>query len=168
MTRIINSYSWLPCLQGHLGANSRGDFTGYNGAQLIASRIGSCGCDKRWRGCWTCTCKPGTQDFSVSEKGCEQGFVEVTGTKVNKGGGYGLEVPCIWPICTMKEIVDQLSSHCRIHLAFTVTTVQHNNCKSILYEVLSGWSFIIGGFLQGESLVGGTLFRSLTVYSSLK
>ena len=44
--------------------------------------------------------------FQFLRRDVNKAFIEVTGTKVNRGGGYGLEVPCIWPICTMKEIVD--------------------------------------------------------------
>ena len=27
---------------------------------------------------------------------CNKGFAEVTGNRVNRGAGYGLEVPCIY------------------------------------------------------------------------
>ena len=36
--------------------------------------------------------------FQFLRRDVNKAFIEVTGTKV--------EVPCIWPICTMKEIVD--------------------------------------------------------------
>ncbi len=44
-----------------------------------------------------------------------KGLAEVTGGKVNRGGGYGLEVPCVYRLYgprvyieRMKELVDSL------------------------------------------------------------
>lgn len=48
---------------------------------------------------------------------CNKSFAEVTGDKVNRGGGYGLEVPCVYRlygpavyISRMKELVDSLGA----------------------------------------------------------
>ena len=51
-------------------------------------------------------------------RGINKGMVEVTGVKVNRGGGYGLEVPCIYhfygSIDKLKKLVDYLLSDGRL------------------------------------------------------
>ena len=40
-------------------------------------------------------------------------FAQVTGDKINKGAGYGLEVPCVYRLYTltmMKELFDTLTA----------------------------------------------------------
>ena len=34
---------------------------------------------------------------------CNKGLVQVTGNKVNRGAGYGLEVPCVPTGCTVQD-----------------------------------------------------------------
>ena len=41
-------------------------------------------------------------------RGINKGLVEVTGVKVNRGGGYGLEVPCIYHFYGSKSYIDKL------------------------------------------------------------
>ena len=51
-------------------------------------------------------------------RGINKGLVEVTGVKANRGGGYGLEVPCIYhfygSIDKLKKLVDDLLSDGRL------------------------------------------------------
>ena len=53
--------------------------------------------------------------FQFLRRDINKAFVEVTGAKVNRGAGYGLEIPCIYRlygpsiyINRMKELVDTL------------------------------------------------------------
>ena len=53
--------------------------------------------------------------FLFLRRDVNKAFVEVTGEKVNRGAGYGLEIPCIYRlygptiyICRMKELIDSL------------------------------------------------------------
>ena len=53
--------------------------------------------------------------FQFLRRDINEAFVEVTGAKVNRGAGYGLEIPCIYRlygpsiyINRMKELVDTL------------------------------------------------------------
>ena len=41
-------------------------------------------------------------------RGVNAGFVEVTGPKINRGGGYGLEIPCIYRFYGSQLYVDRL------------------------------------------------------------
>ena len=34
--------------------------------------------------------------FYFLNRPCNKGVVKITGAKVNRGGGYGLEVPCVY------------------------------------------------------------------------
>ena len=38
-----------------------------------------------------------------------KGLTEVTGTKVNRGAGYGLEIPCSYHFYGSKSFVDKLN-----------------------------------------------------------
>jgi hypothetical protein len=49
---------------------------------------------------------------------CNKGFVEVTGRKVNRGAGYGLEIPCIYRLYGPKPYTDRIQD--------IVTTLQRN------------------------------------------
>lgn len=40
------------------------------------------------------------------------GVVEVTGTKVNRGGGYGIEIPCKYHFHGPKDYVEKLKAIC--------------------------------------------------------
>ena len=46
--------------------------------------------------------------FTVLEKRCEQSFSRVTGGKVNRGTGYGLEIPCVYQFYGPKPYIDKL------------------------------------------------------------
>ena len=37
-----------------------------------------------------------------------KGFVEVTGSEVNRGAGYGLEIPCIYRLYGPKPYTDRI------------------------------------------------------------
>ena len=37
-----------------------------------------------------------------------KGFAEVTGEKLNKGAGYGLEIPCVYRLYGPKVYVDKM------------------------------------------------------------
>ena len=39
---------------------------------------------------------------------CNNGFVEVTGNCVNRGAGYGMEVPCIYRLYGLHVYVERL------------------------------------------------------------
>ena len=39
---------------------------------------------------------------------CNKGFLKVTGPKVNRGAGYGLEIPCIYKLYGPKLYVDRI------------------------------------------------------------
>ena len=39
---------------------------------------------------------------------CNKGFVEVTGSRVNRGAGYGLEVPCIYRLYGPQPYIDRI------------------------------------------------------------
>lgn len=39
---------------------------------------------------------------------CNQGFVEVTGEKVNRGAGYGLEIPCTYKLYGPNPYIERL------------------------------------------------------------
>ena len=41
-------------------------------------------------------------------RGVNKGLVEVTGTKVNRGAGYGLEIPCKYHFYGSKSFIDKL------------------------------------------------------------
>ena len=38
-----------------------------------------------------------------------KGLVEVTGEKINRGGGYGLEIPCTYHFYRAKSLIDELN-----------------------------------------------------------
>ena len=40
---------------------------------------------------------------------CNKGFVEVTGSEVNRGAGYGLEIPCIYRLYGPKPYTERNS-----------------------------------------------------------
>ena len=55
--------------------------------------------------------------FHFLRRDVNKAFVEVTGPKVNRGAGYGLEIPCVYRlygppayIQRMKELVDSLAA----------------------------------------------------------
>ena len=39
---------------------------------------------------------------------CNKGFVEVTGGAVNRGAGYGLEIPCVYRLYVPKVYTDRI------------------------------------------------------------
>lgn len=39
---------------------------------------------------------------------CNQGFVEVTGNRVNRGAGYGVEVPCIYRLYGPEAYIERI------------------------------------------------------------
>ena len=47
---------------------------------------------------------------SFLQRGSNKGTVEVTGAKVNRGGGYGLEVPCKYKLYGPKRYTDRAST----------------------------------------------------------
>ena len=58
-----------------------------------------------------------SQLYFFLQRDVNKGFAEVTGEKVNRGGGYGLEVPCVYRlygpkvyINRMKELVASLAT----------------------------------------------------------
>ena len=40
---------------------------------------------------------------------CNKGFVEVTGSEVNRGAGYGLEIPCVYRLYGPKAYTDRIT-----------------------------------------------------------
>ena len=40
---------------------------------------------------------------------CNQGFVEVTGEKINRGAGYGLEIPCTYKLYGPRPYIERLA-----------------------------------------------------------
>ena len=40
-------------------------------------------------------------------------LAEVTGSKVNRGGGYGLKIPCEYHFFGLKDYVDKLETICK-------------------------------------------------------
>ena len=51
----------------------------------------------------------------IKERGCKKGTVRITGKRVNRGGGFGLEAPCIFRLygpdaylARLKKLVDAL------------------------------------------------------------
>ena len=100
---------------------------------------------------------PATKIFQFLRRDVNKAFVEVTGTKVNrdwKFHAYGQLQSAF--IHRMKDcrlglftLQDTLSLHSH-HLHRPTCTSQSQQLQSILYEILSGWSFVIGGFLGVE------------------
>uniref|UniRef100_A0A1X7TWR3 HIRAN domain-containing protein n=1 Tax=Amphimedon queenslandica TaxID=400682 RepID=A0A1X7TWR3_AMPQE len=41
-------------------------------------------------------------------RGGNTGTAEITGSKLNRGGGYGLEVPCIYRLCGAKKYIEKM------------------------------------------------------------
>ena len=39
---------------------------------------------------------------------CNKGFAEVTGPRVNRGAGYGLEIPCVYKLYGPKPYTDRI------------------------------------------------------------
>ena len=40
---------------------------------------------------------------------CNKGFVQVTGNKVNRGAGYGLEVPCTYRLYAPRPFIERIT-----------------------------------------------------------
>ena len=40
---------------------------------------------------------------------CNKGFVQVTGNKVNRGAGYGLEVPCTYKLYGPRPFIERIT-----------------------------------------------------------
>ena len=69
------------------------------------------------------------------KRGLNKGLVEVTGTTVNRGGGYGLEIPCNYHFYGSKSFIKKLQrlvdSLCKDgHL-------YHENCCALAIHVLN-------------------------------
>ena len=58
---------------------------------------------------------------------CNKGFVEVTGRKVNRGAGYGLEIPCIYRLYGPKPYTDRIQD--------IVTTLQRNGMYIKIFQL---------------------------------
>ena len=87
-----------------LGTNNRRGFTGTYQQQAQKG----CSRPTRWG-------NVRFEALSILRRDVNKAFVEVTGEKVNRGAGYGLEIPCIYRlygptiyICRMKELIDSL------------------------------------------------------------
>ena len=77
-------------------------------------------CNLCWRYTfvWKCTLKYCTIHASISKERCQHGVAKVTRAKINRGAGYGLEIPCIYQpygprecINRMKEIIYSLKTN---------------------------------------------------------
>ena len=87
-------------------------------------------------------------------------FVEVTGTKVNRDWKFHAYSQSAFihrmkdyrlVLFTLQDTLSLHSHHC------PACTSQTQQLQSILYEILSGWSFVIGGFLGWSFVIGGFL-----------
>jgi hypothetical protein len=51
---------------------------------------------------------------------CNKGFAEVTGPRVNRGAGYGLEIPCVFKLYGPKPYTGYCKISARKRTALTV------------------------------------------------
>ena len=59
---------------------------------------------KNWQCCWPCP----IQSCTSSVRDVNKGLVEVTGPKINRGAGYGLEIPCTYHFYGAKSFIGKL------------------------------------------------------------
>ena len=105
---------------------------------------------------------PATKIFQFLRRDVNKAFVEVTGTKVNrdwKFHAYGQSAfihrmkDCRLGLFTLQDTLSLHSHHC------PACTSQSQQLQSILYEILSGWSFVIRSFLGWSFVIGGFFTR---------
>ena len=53
-----------------------------------------------------------------------KGMAEVTGERINRGGGYGLEVPCKYRLYGQKRYVDRLKE--KLSSSLTTSSTSHS------------------------------------------
>ena len=63
------------------------------------------------------------------KRDCNKGFVEVTGSEVNRGAGYGLEIPCIYRLYGPKPYTDRIKE-----IANSKWTTLNAYCAIVYYN----------------------------------
>ena len=104
----------LPCLRGHLDSSSWGSTAGEKRDKQF-SLCQCCGSIQRRFYCRPHSIQPGSKISAFLRRDVNKVFAEVEGAKVNRGAGYGLEVPCTYRYMDLrscnidrKELVDSL------------------------------------------------------------
>ena len=100
-------YPWIPCISRKLAAACGRNFGIGNGTPQPCWRL-CCYYCQEWNDCRTRPSQSLSIIFHFLTRNGNKGVTEVTGMKVNRGAGYGLEIPCVYRLYGPNAYIQRL------------------------------------------------------------